>query len=211
MKRIIVTGIFLVAGSLSAYCQDTSKAGNKRLPPETKNYGPYIVTMDNGKITAEKNPDYDASKVLKRDTASSRDNGIVEIYAADTTIPVIKKYLIYDMNSISSDHLMPKEERMTKYNSRTGVLVVHLKSGVVPINENDLLNKFKVSKKNHRLPLYLDYKPIARPDDLLAIPEAVLKIEKVKDADGFQFLNITTKEWDTERKKNTGKDIIYIK
>src|ERR1700749_4225461 len=121
MKKIIVTGIFLVAAYLNACCQDTSKTGKKRLPPETRNYGPYIVTMDNGKITTEKNPDYDASKVLKRDTARSPDNGIVEIYAADTTIPVIKKYLIYDMNSISSDVLMPKEERMTKYNSRAGV------------------------------------------------------------------------------------------
>jgi hypothetical protein len=213
MKKAIIAGILLIAASLSAYCQDTSKVKTKKLPPDIKNFGQYTVITDNGKITVKKNPNYDSSKVLKRDTSfrSRWDNGIVEIYTSNTDQPVIKKHFIYDLNDVASERTMSKDERMAKYNSRKGVLVVHLKPGAITVNETDLLSKFNIPEKNYNLPLYVNYEPIAKPDSLLAVPSAVLKIETVTDGDGFKFLNITTKEWDIQRKKDAGKDIGYIR
>lgn len=211
MKKIITTGILLLVVCINAYCQDTSKLKNKKSPLSTKNYGPYNVTVDNGKVTLTKNTGFDASKILKRDTSSKHYKSIFEIYPANSTVPKIKKYFIYDANSVSSEVLMSKQERLTKYNSRAGVLIVHLKPGVVPIVLVDLLNQFKIAQKNFNLPVYVDYKSVANPDDLLAVSNAVLKIETVTDIDSFRFINITTKEWMAEKKKHAKEGAIYIK
>ena len=194
-----------------SYGQNTSKLNNKKLPPSVKNYGPYTVTIDDGKVTVIKNPNYDASKDLKRDTTTTHFKGIglVEIYYANTNTPILKKYLIYDLNSVSSERAMPEEERMVKYNSRAGgVLVVHLKPGVILVNMVELLSKFKVPKESVNLPVFVNYRPVAKPDELLAIPNAVLKIDVITDIDGFRFLNVVTKEWDAEAKKYAGRPVI---
>ena len=88
MNKIIalITCLIFTLFIKSATAQDTTEVKSKKLPPEIKIFGPYIVTMDNGKITAKKNPNYDASKALKRDTTTPWDNGIVEVYAADATM-----------------------------------------------------------------------------------------------------------------------------
>jgi hypothetical protein len=210
MKKIIAAGILMIGACINTYGQAASNLTSKKLPPSTQTFGPYTVTIDDGKVTVTKNANYDASKALKRDTTTAHyRGGIFEVYTANSTVPTIKKDLIYDVNSVSSERLMSKQERMTKYNSRAGVLLVHLKPGVIPVKEVDLLKKFNISPKNYNLPVYVDYK--SKPDDLLAIPNAVLKIETVTDADGFRFLNITTKEWDAERLKYAGQQMIYIR
>ncbi|HEY5325950.1 MAG TPA: hypothetical protein VIJ27_03035 [Mucilaginibacter sp.] len=213
MKKIITAGLLIMFAYVNSYGQDTSKLKNKKLPPYVKVYGPYTVTVDNGKITMVKNPNFDWSKVLKRDTTTipSKWIGTIEIYNADSNTPILKKYLIYDLNSVSSERLMSKEERMAKYNSRAGVTVVHLKPGVIPVNIVELSSKFKVPKESVNLPLFVDFKPIANPDDLLAVPNAVLKIDVITDTDGFRFLNVVTKEWKAMIQRNAGKDIMYIR
>jgi hypothetical protein len=210
MKKIILAVTLMTVLCINTYGQDASNLKSKKLPPNKTNYGPYTVTNDDGKVTVTKNANYNASKALKRDT-SRQHKSIVEIYTANSTTPTITKHLIYDANSLSSEHLMSKQERMAKYHSRDGVLIVHLKPGIILINEIDLLNKFNISQKNYSLPVYVDYKAIKQPDGLLAISDAVLKIKTVTDADGFQFLNITTKEWDIERQKYAKEGVIQLK
>ena len=160
MKNIILTRLLLMCAYAYSYGQDTSKLNDKKPHLSVKNYGPYTVTIDDGKVTVIKNPNYDASKDLKRDTTTipSKWIGSVEIYTSDNNTPILKKYLIYDRNSISSERAMQEEERMVKYNSRANVSVVHLNPGVIPVNIVELLSQFKVPKESVDLPVFVDYK-----------------------------------------------------
>jgi len=213
MKKIIAACLLLTCVYAHSHGQDTSKIKNKKASPYVKNYGPYTLTMENGKIISMvKNPNFDWSKVLKRDTViNTKPLGAVEIYLSNSHTPIIRKYLIHDLSSVDSERIMSKAERTAKYNSRAGVIVIHLKNGVIPLSMNDLLKRFNISNQNADLPIFIDYKFIAKRNEILAVPEAVLKIDVIKDTDGFRFLNVTTKEWDAIQKKNAGKPIMYIR
>lgn len=212
--KTIITVIFLsLFAYVSSYGQDTSKLKNNKMQTYVKNYGAYTATMYNGKVTLTKNPNFDASKVLKRDTSfrSKWDNGIIEIYTASSEKPTIVKYFIHDLNDVSSEYSMTKKERFAKYNSTKGVNVVHLKKGIVLVRTSDLLKKFNIGGQDADLPLYINYEQPVKQNELLTVPSAVLKIDVIKDADGFRFLNVVTKAWDTERQNNSGKTTIQIR
>ncbi len=214
MRRIISVMLFIVLGWLNLYSQDTSVAKNKKPLPYVQRFGGYIVTMENNKfVSVVKDPNFDWSKALQRDTSfySRWDNGIVEIYKYNSDKPIIKKYFVYYENDIVTEWVLSKEARLAKYHSKKGVLVVHLKEEVIPVNGRQLLDQFKISKKDVGIPLYINYRTIANLDELFACPDAVLRIDTIKDGDGIRFLNIVTKEWDDERKKHAGQDIIYIR
>jgi zona occludens toxin (predicted ATPase) len=214
MKTTIATVLFLICTYINSFGQDTSKLKNKKGHPEVKNFGAYTVTMYDGKATVTKNPNYDSSKALIRDT-STRFNfwhNLVAIYIANSNTPIFKRYLIYDLNSVSTTHILSRKEGLAKYQSRAVVDEVYLKSGIVPLNTADLLNKFSVAKKDDKLPIYVDYKlVVSSPDELLTVPDAVLKVDVIKDKDGIRFINIVTKSGDALRKKYAGQTIMHVR
>lgn len=210
MKKIITAGLLLICAYVNSYGQDSSTPDNRKLHPNTKNYGAYTVTTDNGAMSVAKNSNFDAKRALKRDT-SRRSNSKIEIYYSGNNVPILKRLFIFDANSVSSESLMPKDDRIAKYGSQGGVLVIHLKPGVVTVGADELLSMFKVPKESVKLPIFVDYKQVGNSKDLLAIPNAVLKINVIEDTDGFEFLNVVTKSGEADRKKYAGSNIIQIK
>lgn len=212
MKNIVMLSLLIVATCVNTYGQDTSKFKSKKFPPVVKHYGPYIVTVDNYKIVSvKKDPNFDYSKAIYRDTSSRRFPVTSEIYTANATTPIICHNFIGTENSTSSSSMLSSDERMKKYNSWAAVDIIHLKPGVVLLNKAELFNKFNISHKNSNLPLYINYKPALNPDELLTVSDAVLKIDVRKDGDGFKFLNIITKERDARIKKEAGQNLTHIK
>ena len=212
MKKIITTVILMIIACINIYGQDTAKLKRKKLPPYVKNFGPYTVTInDDGKPIITKNADFDASKAVRRDTSSIHHRSTHEVYTANATVPIMKEYLIYDRNSVISSRSMSRQETMAKYHSRAGVNVIYFKPGVMLLDKVELLDHFNVASKNYNLPLYFDYKPVANPDDLLAVPDAVSKIKAITDGDGFKFLNISTKAFDAEVLKHAGQPTIVLR
>src|ERR1019366_9402811 len=103
MKKIIAAEILIRAACINTYGQDTSGLKNKKPLPYVQKYGPYTVTMEDNKIiSVVKDPKFDWSKVLKRDTSfrSRWDSGIVEIYTYNSDQPIIKKHFIYGFNDV---------------------------------------------------------------------------------------------------------------
>ncbi len=209
MKKITINCLLAVFAYTTAYSQDTVKPTVKKLPPYVLNGGRYNITIDNGKMTAVKNPNFDESKVLKRQLPHDNFTQKFEIFVDGSNTPIIKKHFIDDLNSESSVTSLTKQERMAKYGSREPVEIVHLKSGVIIFTAEQLFTKFKVTKENAGLPLYLDYRPIKNPEELMGVPDAIFKIEVVTDSDGVRFLNIMTKEWKEQNDKYPNQ--VYIR
>lgn len=212
MKKTIIVALFLICVYGKSHGQDTSVLRNKKPLRDIKNYGPYTVITDNGKITVQKNANYTGSVISKRGMSSGLNTNITtEIYTSNSSSPILKKYFIYDINSLSSERLMSKDERQSKYKTTAGVLVVHLKPGISLLNYSQLLSKFKIPTESSNLKLFADYKPIETPNELLAVADAVLKIDIVTDTDGTRFLNIVTKQWAAHNGKAANGNTIWIR
>jgi hypothetical protein len=162
--------------------------------------GGYTITINNGEI--EKMTKDSNFITLKRDTSTLfKRHSLFEVYT-DGVKPILTEKLIYNLNSISSEHIMPKADRLKKYNSKDGVTVVYLKSGVKLINLKEIYKIFNITKDDLKLPVYVDNRPLPKPNDLLAVQDEIFAVQVEIDTDHFKFLNITTKEYASQMSKN---------
>lgn len=135
----------------------------------------------------------------------------IHILAKENCAPMFCQYIIarqIDVDSIKRLTAIQTRERFgEEFVAKYGSVVMYSKSNIKYLNIDQLLNLYKISEEDRKLPIYIDYREFKKPVIVLVVKDEIYNIEVInlekKDTTG----NIISNQKIIHVVTNTGNNI----
>lgn len=216
MKRISLLSLLLITLSVACFAQTESRFDSIsrmiKATEDTSRSGPITVVkhkgwtdiMQNGRVIKTEID----TNAFKRDTSKLTSRfQVLYIVNQQGKKTIQTTHVIYSLNSIIDEKLVPKAEAVKTYHIK-GVTIINLKPGVKVLAMAGIYKAYKVPRSEQKLPVYINFREVANPSALIAADGDISRVSVVTDIDKFKFLNIITNEWDQQQQLHKPGDVI---